>query len=424
MINDLDSPVIVFVSGNDLANAPAGSNCQTAAARAAARRRCATPACCACSTAAPAQEIWTLANIPSSIGFAGMSVAIGDVDGDGIIDIVAATGEGYVVLLDSTGNVKRTSDKPIPGDASATFGWGGGLSIADMDGDGFPEIAYGATVYTTTNGAITLKFTGTCGIGGGRRDGGALHLRRPRRRARRTNLELLAGNTAYKSRRHHPLEPRGAARWPRLPDGFPGVGDFNGDGKPDVVLVGPQTVAVRLRRPQAHHVDQRLRVDPRRRRRHDPARPGAAAHHGSQRATAARPRSPTSTATGKPRDRRRDGRLLLDAQAQLHHQDDRRRVEDAQPRLQLVGHRLHRLRLRGRGAPRRSSTRDECYLWVFDGATGAVRFSAPHTSFTGTEASLVADVDGDGHAEILMVTNGADPSSAGWGCLDADGQPR
>ncbi len=64
---------------------------------------------------------------------------------------------------------------------------------------------------------------------------------------------------------------------------------------------------------------------------------------------------------------------------------------------------------------------DECFLWVFDGATGAVRFAAPTTSFTGTEASVVADVDGDGRAEILMISNGADPSSAGWGCMDASG---
>ncbi len=52
-----------------------------------------------------------------------------------------------------------------------------------------------------------------------------------------------------------------------------------------------------------------------------------------------------------------------------------------------------------------------------------MRFAAPHTSFTGTEASLVADIDGNGHAAILMVTNGADPSSAGWGCMDASGTP-
>jgi hypothetical protein len=64
---------------------------------------------------------------------------------------------------------------------------------------------------------------------------------------------------------------------------------------------------------------------------------------------------------------------------------------------------------------------DECFLWVFDGATGAVRFAAPHSSFTGTEASLVADVDGQGHAEILMIANSASPAQ--WGCLDGSGNP-
>ena len=59
---------------------------------------------------------------------------------------------------------------------------------------------------------------------------------------------------------------------------------------------------------------------------------------------------------------------------------------------------------------------DECFLWVYDGQTGAVRFATPHTSFTATEASLVADIDGDGRADMLMVSNGADPSAAGWKC--------
>jgi hypothetical protein len=45
-----------------------------------------------------------------------------------------------------------------------------------------------------------------------------------------------------------------------------------------------------------------------------------------------------------------------------------------------------------------------------------VRFATPTTSFTGTESSIVADVDGDGHAELVWLANGADPSSAGWGC--------
>ncbi len=59
---------------------------------------------------------------------------------------------------------------------------------------------------------------------------------------------------------------------------------------------------------------------------------------------------------------------------------------------------------------------DECFLWVYDGQTGAVLFATPTTSFTATEASLVADVDGDGHSEIVMVSNGADPGPSGWKC--------
>jgi hypothetical protein len=66
---------------------------------------------------------------------------------------------------------------------------------------------------------------------------------------------------------------------------------------------------------------------------------------------------------------------------------------------------------------------DECFLWVFDGATGAVRFAASHTSFTATEASLLADVDGDGHAEMVMVSNGANPGPGGWACEYPDGGP-
>jgi len=59
---------------------------------------------------------------------------------------------------------------------------------------------------------------------------------------------------------------------------------------------------------------------------------------------------------------------------------------------------------------------DECFLWVYDGQTGKPLFATQTTSFTGTEASLVADIDGDGHAEIMVGSNGADPSAAGWGC--------
>ena len=57
---------------------------------------------------------------------------------------------------------------------------------------------------------------------------------------------------------------------------------------------------------------------------------------------------------------------------------------------------------------------DECFLWVYDGTTGKVLLAELTTSFTGTEASIVADVDGDGHSEIVMISNGASPTQ--WKC--------
>ncbi len=49
---------------------------------------------------------------------------------------------------------------------------------------------------------------------------------------------------------------------------------------------------------------------------------------------------------------------------------------------------------------------DEAYFRIWDGATGNVRFRVPLTSITNTELPLVADVDGDGQAEVLVPANG------------------
>ena len=48
---------------------------------------------------------------------------------------------------------------------------------------------------------------------------------------------------------------------------------------------------------------------------------------------------------------------------------------------------------------------DELYLWVLDGSNGSLRFRTPKSSCTWYEYPLVADVDADGHAEILGVAN-------------------
>lgn len=46
--------------------------------------------------------------------------------------------------------------------------------------------------------------------------------------------------------------------------------------------------------------------------------------------------------------------------------------------------------------------RDECYVRVYRGRTGEVIYSAPATSWTGTEYPTIADVDGDFASEIVV----------------------
>jgi len=48
---------------------------------------------------------------------------------------------------------------------------------------------------------------------------------------------------------------------------------------------------------------------------------------------------------------------------------------------------------------------DECYLRVFDGVDGTVKLERPNSTRTATENPVVADVDGDGEAEIVVAAN-------------------
>ncbi len=397
VINELDPPNLIFISGRNYTAAGLGTQC-------AASKTCGQ-GILRVLDGATGQEIWSLRQASEdSTGFAGFTLALGDIDGDSTkdasgrmnidLEIVAVTGEGKVVIVDHLGHVVRTSDQAIPGHTSDSFGWGGGLALADMNGDGFPEIAFKSTLFTTEGGGLTLKYTGASGGHylstfvdlDGKPDG---------------NLELLTGKMAY----DYDGNPIWAAN--SLPNGFPGVGDFDKDGKPEVAFVGRLKDEVN---PDKGHANLwvlkgdtgEVLLGP-----------------------LAIPEGPKANSSGGPptvADFNGDGEpeigVANDQFYSMIKPDFNRgsldliwKTENHDLSSSVTGSTV--FDFEGDGFAE-VIYNDECFLWVYDGVTGEVRFATPTTSFTATEASLVADVDGDGHAEMVMVSNSADPTN--WKC--------
>ncbi len=377
-VNELDPPNVVFVSGN------------------------ARGTCCSCGPYTPStcltgvlrvldglsgQEVWSLRRAePGSIGFAGLSVALGDVNRDGTMEIVAVTGEGKVAVIDSVGNVVALSNEIIQEHNANAFGWGGGLAIADMDGDGNVEVAYGRSLFTITSGGVTRLFEGTGGRGGGAAS--ALSLFADMDMQTGGDLELVAGNTVYRK--------DGTILWQNtdLPDGYDAVADLNSDGLPEVVLVAHGQVWV---------------LD------------------GATGTVLLGPATLPGTGSGGPptvADFDGDGQREIGVAQANYYSVLKPNWNDGSLDLfwNTPNHDLSSsvtgstvFDFEGDGAAE-VVYNDECFLWVFDGTTGEVRFAALTASFTATESSLLADVDGDGHAEMVMIANGANPSSSGWKC--------
>jgi hypothetical protein len=246
-------------------------------------------------------------------------------------------------------------------------------------------------VYAATKDGLTQKFSGGVGSGGGSAHAISVFADLDGVKGD----ELIAGNTAYLS--------DGTVLWtrPDLPDGFNAVADFDGDGIPDVVLAGNGALWV---------------LD------------------GPTGATRVGPMGLAGTGLGGPpvvADIDGDG--LLDIGVAMLGTYNVATVDlksnKLAPKWTMPTHDLKSsvsgsiaFDFDGNGTSDIAYA-DSCFLWIFDGATGNVQFASPRTSFGTTAEPIVGDLDGDGHADVVMMATGADPSAAGWGCLDASGQP-
>jgi YD repeat-containing protein len=291
-------------------------------------------------------------------------LAAGDIDGDGEVDFIGVRGgDGAVHAFNRDLSLKWTRTQ-----TATRLGWSiGGASLADLDGDGSTEIVFGNAVL---NADGTLRWKGGARFIGSNHDGygGALSvaadiLPTP-------GLEVIAGPSVYSA--------DGVLQWsyPGIGDGTVAVADIDGDSSPEIVVVGVGRFVV------LSATGELL--------------------HGPIALPSGRGGPPTLG------DMDGDGRLEIGIAGRSGYYAFqangvlRWSVPIVDNSSNLTGSTIFDFDGDGRVEVVNA---DEFTLRVIDGASGAVRWSIPNASGTAAEYPVVADVDSDGSADILLVSN-------------------
>ncbi|MCB9544106.1 MAG: VCBS repeat-containing protein [Myxococcales bacterium] len=306
------------------------------------------------------------------------AIAAGDIDGDGIVEIVTSQFRGRGVWESGLQAFEHDGTPKWATAEAWSIGWGG-PALADLDGDGAVEVIAGRVVIEGATGARRCQAQGAGGQGDH-------DLRRPLSFAADLDgdgrQEIVAGNAVY--------DADCGTVWADANelDGFPAVADFDGDGDPEIVVV--YNGGVRL-------VDHTGRVLAR------AAVPGAGD-----------PGGPPTIA-----DFDGDGRLefatagstryvVLKPDAALDGIDILWSAITQDASSRVTGSSVFDFEGDGQAEVVYG---DECWLRVYRGADGFVLAEIPNPSATTYEYPVIVDVDNDGRAEIIAVSNGA-----GGGC--------
>jgi hypothetical protein len=341
------------------------------------------------------QTIWTVTD--PSLRTNGMSsLAVGDLDGDGTVEIVTGAWDpnsvvGGLLAFHNDGTVMWMT----PG---IYTGWGG-PAIADLDGDGMPEVIVGNTVIDGQTGAVVCN-GGTDGTG----DNGEGPLSVLEDIDGDGVLDLVTGDMVYKlvtdfngTRICQPI-------WPPyvhdkyghpLPDGFPAVAQFVDPSLPDT-LTNPAVVVVAQGTVRIHDATGSLIMQPILLPGGGMGGPPTIADFdgdGSPEIGVAGDSSYTVIKPGIP------GQVLW-------------HVETQDVSSSVTGSSV--FDFYGAGRPEVIYD-DECYIRVFDGPTGRVDFQVMNSSCTAYELPVVASVDGSGAVGILAAANNVCNITCPWG---------
>lgn len=179
-------------------------------------------------------KLWTLGDDAYRTD-PGSHPAIGDINGDGIPEVITeATSNALIAVQGNTGTPLWISEVHNNGGVS------GAPSIANFDNAGNPEIAFGHTVYDA-EGTIVFQApaadpTGNNGIGPLSCVADLTGDGRP---------ELIAGGTAYTFTGTVGVDFAGSMLWQASPaEGYCGIADFNLDGQPEVAVVRSNSITL------------------------------------------------------------------------------------------------------------------------------------------------------------------------------------
>ncbi len=290
-------------------------------------------------------------------------VALGDLEADGVPEIVVVTTDYRLVALHADGSLVWATEPRSSDFTTLSY-----PSIADLDGDGLAEVICGRAIFDHRG---TLVGAGGYGMGGGYGISAVADLDLDGQQ------EVVVGNAAYAK--------DGSALWTNtLTDGWTAVGDFDGDGLGEVVSVPSGEVYL-------VDTDGSLIWGPNAVPGGGGGPPTVADFDGDG--------APEVGVAGY------SGYVVYDTdgtQLWLTSTQDHSSARTGSSVFDFEGDGSWDV-----------VYADEVTLWVYDGATGsAVLEETGHSSWTLYEYPVIVDVDADGESEIVLASN--DSIASGW----------
>jgi hypothetical protein len=177
-------------------------------------------------------RVWTLSD-PAYRTDPGSHPAIGDITGDGTPEVIVPGEGNTLIAVNGDGSVLWES-APYSSDS----GKSGGPSLANFDGGGLPEIAFGRNVFDASGNLVWNVVSGPAGSNG---SVGPLSCVADLNGDDRP--EIILGGTAYTFTGTVGVDFAGSLLWTgAAANGYCGVADFDLDGVPEVVNVQSGTI--------------------------------------------------------------------------------------------------------------------------------------------------------------------------------------